>query len=91
MKAIQITKGEKIVKKSSNRFSNRDFNLLDALAWKKGFKLSKATKTIIIGSDSFKLLKKNGYIYAGDRCLSQLIDSNIISASKFLNRLQAIN
>lgn len=88
--AIKITSGSKIVNKLSNRFSNRDFNLLNALAFIKGYKFNSTTKSIIINNESYKVSKRNGFIYAGYKNLSLQINDKVYSTNKFLLGLQTI-
>ena len=90
MKAIKITTGSKIVRRNSNRFSNRDYSLLNALAYVKGFKVSTTTKSIIMNGEKYLLRKVNGYIYAGTNNLSAMINDRIVHTSKFLTQLQAL-
>lgn len=90
MKAIKITSGGNIVKRQSNRFSKRDFNLLNALAFIKGYKVSTTNKSIIINEKSFTLRKLNGFIYAGQNNLTAMMNEKVYSTNKFLLKLQTI-
>ena len=86
-KAIKITSGNNIVKRQSNRFSSRDYRLVSALAFIKGYKVSITTKSIIINGVTKKLHKINGFIYANQTNLTAMINNKVYSADKFLTRL----
>jgi len=88
MKAIKITSGSNIIKRTSNRFSNRDFNLLNSLAFIKGYKVSTTNKSIIINGTSHNLKKVNGFIYAGHNNLTAMMNDKVYSTNKFLLRLK---
>ena len=90
MKAIKIVSKGKIIKRTSNRFSLRDYNLLDALAYIKGYKVSVTTKSIIMNEEKLQLHKVNGYIYAGNKNLSAMINNKVISTAKFLKRMKSL-
>ena len=88
MKAIQITAGGKLIRKASNRFTIRDYNLLNALAYLKGYKVSTTTKSIIMDDEVLPLRKVNGYIYAANKNISAMINDRVISTAKFLKGLK---